>query len=309
MSEISKTLERLELPELPAPLAGELIDAHTHLDTTQEYSMLRPVDALGAAAEVNVHRIVQIGCDVDSSQWAVRFASTHPQAVAAVAIHPNDAPGLSDEDYENSISTIDSLAGAGHHVRAVGETGLDYFRTDPTLDGGPEAIERQKDNFLRHIAIAKKHSLALAIHARRAESRKARKFGDALVDVADILDEVGWPERTIFHCFTGDPEFAKRALAAGAYLSFSGNVTYPANKHIYESLLLTPNNRIMVETDAPFLTPVPERGRKNASYLVPHTLRFVAQAKGLDEAQACAQLTANTVEAYGGEWGIGIEQD
>lgn len=308
MSDIAATLARLDLPELPKPLVSELIDAHTHLDTTQHYSMLRPVDALGAAAEVNVHRVVQIGCDVEGSQWAVRLASTHPQVIAAVAIHPNEAPGMGEKDFECAIATIDSLAGAGHHVRAVGETGLDYYRTDPTADGGVEAIERQKDNFRRHVEIAQRRGLTLAIHARRAESRKAKKFGDALADVADILDELGWPERTIFHCFTGDPDFAQRALDAGAYLSFAGNVTYPANRHIYESMLLAPADRVLVETDAPFLTPIPERGKKNASYLVPHTLRFIAEAKGMSERGACEQFTANTVAAYGGEWGLRNEE-
>lgn len=306
MTDISAVLERLELPKLPEELPDEVIDSHTHADTTQEYSLLRPTDNLRAGGEVGVSRIVQIGCDVASSQWAVRLATTHPQVVAGVAVHPNDVVRQSREQLDRDLAVIDSLAGSSHQVRAVGESGLDYFRLDATNGNFADQIAQQKYAFRRHIDIAKSHDLTLVIHSRRASN--GSELPDALSDVADILDEVGWPKRTIFHCFSGDEQFAARAIAAGAYLSFAGNVTYPANKQLSSAMMATPIERLLVETDAPFLTPIPERGKKNAPYLIAHTVRFMAAQRGVALAQLCRELSANAFSAYGGLWGITCEQ-
>ncbi|WIY83013.1 TatD family hydrolase [Propionimicrobium sp. PCR01-08-3] len=283
-------IERLGLPELPEALPRPTTDSHTHLDSTQEFSGLRTADNIEAAASIGVHRIVQIGCDVQSSQWAVNLAANCPQVVAAVAIHPNDAARMSDADAEQAWRVIDSLASAGRHVRAVGETGLDYFRTRDA-----SGIARQKVMFVRHIATAKQYGLTLVIHDR-----------DAHGDIADILDAEGWPERVVMHCFSGDAEFARRCLDHGAWLSFAGNVTYKANHQMREGLAIVPLDRILAETDAPYLTPIPHRGKANAPYLMAHTVRFLAEQKGADLAEFCTQLDVNATAAFGGRWGVSI---
>ncbi|GAA2181275.1 TatD family hydrolase [Brooklawnia cerclae] len=281
-------IERLGLPPLPEPLPVATVDSHTHLDSTQENSGLRVADNLALSASVGIDRVVQIGCDVPSSEWAARLAAANPQVVAAVAVHPNDAARMSDTQASQAWCTIEGIAGSGPHVRAVGETGLDYFRTRED-----EGIARQQLMFRRHIATARRHDRTLVIHDR-----------DAHDDIARILDEEGWPQRVVFHCFSGDAEFARRCLDHGAWLSFAGNVTYKPNHQMREALALTPPDRILVETDAPYLTPVPRRGRPNAPYLVPHTVRFLADQLHTDLGELCARLAANAVSAFGGEWGV-----
>ena len=166
-------------------------------------------------------------------------------------------------------------------MRGVGETGLDYFRT------GPEGVEIQQESFRRHIALAKKHGKALVIHDR-----------DAHEDVLRLLHEEGAPERTVFHCYSGDAGMAKVCAEAGYYLSFAGPVTFPANQHLRDALAATPLDRVLIETDAPFLTPAPYRGRPNAPYLIPVTLRAMAAVRGLDEDAMAAALAANTARAF-----------
>lgn len=274
------------LPQLPAPLRTATIDAHTHMDTVTEYSGLSVADNLALAASVGVDRVVQVGCDVASSRFAVECAHAHPEVVAAVAIHPNDIARMAAEDRPAAWQAIEQLA-ADERVRAIGETGLDYFRT---ADPGAQRV--QQDSFRRHIEIAKAHGLTLMIHDR-----------DAHDDIADILDEVGWCERTIFHCFSGDEDFGRRVLTHGAWLSFAGNITYKANQPMRDALAIAPLDRILVETDAPFLTPLPHRGRRNASYLVPHTVRFLAEFRGIDVDEMARLLRANAQAALGGPWG------
>lgn len=282
-------IERLGLPKLPEPLPVPTIDAHTHLDSTQEYSGLRVVDSLELAAQVGVDRVVQIGCDLASAEWSARLAATTPNVIAAVSIHPNDSARMTDAQAEQAWCTIDGIAASGQHVRAVGETGLDYYRTRE-----PEGIARQQLMFRRHIDTAKRHSRTLAIHDR-----------DAHDDVVRILDEEGWPARVIFHCFSGDAGFARRCLSQDAtWLSFAGNITYKANLALREALAITPLDRLLVETDGPYLTPQPHRGRPNAPYLLAHSVRFIAELKGVDLAEVCAQLARNAEDAYGGPWGI-----
>ncbi len=274
-----------ELPQLPEPLPGPVVDTHCHLDATRDYSGLEPQRALEDAARVNVNRLVEVGCDVESSRWAVEAAQRWESVVASVAMHPNDAARLGREALPAALAEIERLAGEPG-VRAVGETGLDFFRT---RDAAGQAIQR--DSFAAHIALAKTHDLTLVIHDRDAHSA-----------VLDVLDAEGPPERIVMHCFSGDAEFATQCLDRGAHLSFAGTVTFKANEHLRDALRLAPRDRIVVETDAPYLTPMPFRGRPNASYLIPHTARFMAEVLSVDLTELCGMLDANAEAAFGGPW-------
>ncbi|MDR0837453.1 MAG: TatD family hydrolase [Propionibacteriaceae bacterium] len=280
-------IERLGLPVVPEPLPGTVIDSHTHMDVTRDISGLSVEANLAAAAAVGVTKCVQIGCDVESSRWAVGATEQYPQVIACVAIHPNDAARMNDVTLAEALSIIDELAARGGKVRGIGETGLDYFRT-----GSAEGRAQELVSFKAHIKITLAHGLTLAIHDR-----------DAHADILAALDATGLPERIVMHCFSGDVAFAHECLDRGAWLSFPGVVTYKANQYLRDVLAMTPVERILVETDAPFLTPNPERGKRNAPYLVPHTVRFMADQLGLDLSDLCAQLRANTEAAYGGPWG------
>ena len=277
-----------ELPPLPEPLPGPVVDTHCHLDITAGYSGLDPDDALARAASVGVTRVVQIGCDVGQSRWAVDFARTHPAVVAGVALHPNDAARLGVESrrrLEEGLAVIESLA-PDPLVRVVGETGLDFYRTP---DAAGQAVQRE--SFAAHIAMAKRYDRTLVIHDR-----------DAHAAVLDVLDAEGVPDRVVMHCFSGDETFARACLDRGAHLSFAGTVTFKANAHLRRALAVTPLDRVLVETDAPFLTPTPFRGRPNASYLVPHTARVMAEVRGLPLTEVCHALDVNAEIAMGGPW-------
>ena len=270
-------------PAAPEALPRPVVDNHCHLDTRIRGGALIPVDeALDRAAAVGVTRTVQVGCDLAGSRWAVEVARTQPSVVAAVAMHPNDA--ARSDTLEADLAEIDRLA-ADPVVRAVGETGLDYFRT------GPELRPLQHHSFRQHIRIAKRHDRSLVIHDR-----------DAHDDVLAILDDEGVPERVIMHCFSGDAEFAQRCVDRGAYLSFAGTVTFKNAEYLREALRIAPRDRILVETDAPFLTPMPHRGEPNASFLIPHTVRFMAEVLQTDVAELCEAIDANTDRAFGGRW-------
>jgi len=274
--------------DLPPRLPRPVIDSHTHLDAVFEKTGLTPDDNLAAAASVGVTKVVQIGCDVESSRWAVDFAAAHPQVVAAVAVHPNDAARLTPKELDDAISQIDALAGSGRHVRAVGETGLDYYRT---RDAAGQA--QQRASFADHIAIAAARGLTLAIHDREAHSDILRLLDDAPVR----------PPRVIMHCFSGGMALARECADRGYWLSFPGTVTFKGSDDLRDALTVTPLDRLLVETDAPYLTPVPARGKPNASYLVAHTAAFIAEHRGDDLAVLCDALTANAEAAYGGPWG------
>lgn len=279
-------------PETPDALPSPVVDNHCHLDH-RAYSkgvtggLLIPVDeALDRAAAVNVTRVVQVGCDLAGSRWAVETAAAYESVVAAVALHPNEAPLLADAgELDDALAEIDRLAQAGDHVRAVGETGLDYFRTG---DGGRAA---QHASFREHIRIAKRHGKTLVIHDR-----------DSHDDVLRILDDEGVPDRTVMHCFSGDADFARECVDRGAYLSFAGTVTFKNAENLREALRVTPLARILVETDAPFLTPSPHRGQPNASFLIPLTVRFMADIAGVSVDDMCQAIDANTDAAFGGGW-------
>ncbi len=276
-----------ERPPVPEPLPHPVVDNHCHLDIS-DGSWLDPGEALSLAASVGVPRIVQIGCDLPGARWAVETADRYDAIVAGVALHPNEAPLLADTgDLDSALAEIEALAMSSDRVRAIGETGLDYFRT------GPEGRAAQHESFRAHIDMAIRLDKTLVIHDREAHE-----------DVLALLEEVGFPDRWVMHCFSGDAEFARRCLDRGAHLSFAGTVTFKNAQPLREALEHAPLDRILVETDAPYLTPTPYRGRPNASYLIPVTVRSMAATRGDDLAELCAAIDANTERAFGGEWGL-----
>src|SRR5262245_22680991 len=242
-------------PPAPEPLAVAVLDSHTHLDIVGDAAA-----AIEAARAVGVDRLVQIGCDLESSRWSARLAAEQPAVLCAVALHPNEAPALDKAgDLDEALRVIERLAGQ-QRVRAVGETGLDSYRT------GDEGRAAQEHSFRAHVAIAKATGKALVIHDR-----------DAHEDVLRVLSEEGAPDRVVLHCFSGDERFATECVKRGYVLSFAGTVTFKNAEYLREAARVTPLEQILVETDAPFLTPMPYRGRPNAPYLIPLTVRSLAQ--------------------------------
>ena len=291
-SAAARANRRGEPPPSPEPLPSPALDSHTHLDIVLgerpagddhgEWASDDAVDAeIAAAAAVGVPRLVQVGVDVASSRWSAALAERHPAVLAAVAVHPNEAGAGRATD--GALAEIDRLA-AQPRVRAVGETGLDRYRT------GPEGWAAQEESFRAHIATAERHGLALVVHDR-----------DAHDEVLRVLDEEGAPEHVVMHCFSGDPAFARACVARGFVLSFAGTLTFGNAGYLREAAALTPVGQLLVETDAPFLTPSPHRGRPNASRLVPHTVRALAEVTGTDVAELCAALTT-TAERVFGRW-------
>jgi TatD DNase family protein len=260
-----------EAPPAPAPLTVAAVDAHCHLDLMEQ-----PIEEIVAAAQaVGIARVVTIGIDVPSSQWQVEAARKHDDVFATVAIHPNEAHTADD----NAWDAIATLA-QDPVVVGIGETGLDHFRTQ--ADGWLQ----QEESFRRHITIAKATGKALVIHDR-----------DAHDEVLRILESEGAPERVVFHCFSGDEDFARRCIDRGYVLSFAGNITFKNAQNLRDAVAVTPPEQLLVETDAPFLTPMPYRGQPNAPYLVPLTVRAVAavQQRGEDEIAAAVSTTAARV--------------
>ncbi|WP_166134052.1 TatD family hydrolase [Nocardioides ochotonae] len=275
-------------PPVPEPLPHPVVDNHCHLDIARGDEPALPVaDALASAAAVGVTRIVQIGCDLPGARWAVETAATYDAVVAGVALHPNEAPRLAATPggLDAAMAEIEALAAAHPKVRAVGETGLDHFRT------GEDGRAAQVESFRRHIDLAKRLDKTLVIHDR-----------DAHDDVLEVLGEEGAPPRWVMHCFSGDADFARACLDRGAYLSFAGTVTFRNAQPLRDALAVTPQDRVLVETDAPYLTPHPHRGATNASYLVPLTMRLMAEVRGEDLGELCAAVDANTERAFGGSW-------
>jgi TatD DNase family protein len=271
-----------ERPPAPAPLQVPVADSHCHLDiATSEDDRLEVDQALARSAAVGVPRIVQIGCDLPGARWAVETARRYADVVAGVALHPNEAPCLAQAGtLDAALAEIDALAADGA-VRAVGETGMDFYRT------GPDGRAVQEESFRAHIEMAKKHGKALVIHDR-----------DSHDDVLRILEDAGPPDRVVFHCFSGDTAMAKHCVERGWWLSFAGTVTFKNAQGLRDALAVTPLDRVLVETDAPFLTPSPYRGRPNASYLVPHTVRAMAEVLGVGEDSLCTAIAANTEAAF-----------
>jgi TatD DNase family protein len=281
-------------PPLPEALKVPVYDDHTHIDPfsgpgwfgreadDDGHGQLDWREQLDRASVAGVKGVVQVGTDVESSRWSAEHAAIDPRMLAAVAIHPNDAAVLEAEGaLDDAIAVIDELA-AQPRVRAVGETGLDFYRT---AEDGRAAQFR---SFEAHIDIAKRHGVALQIHDR-----------DAHVEVVDTLLRVGAPDRTVFHCFSGDEGLARLAAGHGWYLSFAGTVTFKNADDLRAALRVTPRSRILVETDAPWLAPAPVRGRPNAPYLIPHTLRFMAEVLETDPSMLAAQIASNAEAVYG----------
>jgi TatD DNase family protein len=334
---VAKQRERGWPPD-PEALPVAVVDNHTHLDSIahvlpDDVPAPSVADHLARAAAVGVDRVVQVGCDLpaarwtdallrgDQAIWAVEQADpARPEAgtsqdrlvggagaaagvgqlLGAVAIHPNEAvlhggvrevgpDGLAPDprphhavSLDDAVAEIAAIARGNDRVRAIGETGMDLFRT------GPQGEAVQREAFRAHVALAKELGLALQIHDR-----------DAHAEVLDVLARDGAPERTVFHCYSGDTAMARFCAEQGWFLSFAGPVTFRANDELRAALREVPLGQVLVETDAPYLTPHPYRGRPNAPYVLPATVRTVAEVVDLPLADVCARLAATSVAVYG----------
>ncbi|WP_246858413.1 TatD family hydrolase [Citricoccus sp. SGAir0253] len=281
--EKSRRRRRLEYPPAPDPLAVPVVDNHTHLDFRDGLVRVDVHQAMDAAAAVGVAGAVQVGCDVESARFTLAAIEAEPRLLGAVAIHPNDAARLAERGHlEAALEQIEEMA-AHPRVRAVGETGLDYYRT------GPEGVGAQQEAFRWHLDLAHRLGKAVQIHDR-----------DAHEDVVRILlDTPRRPGTVVFHCFSGDVELARTCNEHGWYMSFAGPVTFGANDGLRAALAEAREDLVLVETDAPFLTPHPHRGRPNAPYLVPLTVRGMARVRGVAEEALCTAVAENTRRVYG----------
>lgn len=278
----------LSYPDLPEALKVGTYDNHTHLEIADGENPMDYREHLELANQAGILGGVQVGGSVATSIWSAQTAAIEPRLLAAVALHPNVAAEYKSlAELDEAIAEIAKLA-PQPRVRAVGETGLDYFRTSEELRF------LQQHSFEEHIAIAKENNIALQIHDR-----------DAHEDVVSTLLRVGAPERTVFHCFSGDVELAEILVEHGWYASFAGTLTFKKNQGLRDALAILPKELILVETDAPFLTPEPYRGRPNSPYLIPLTVRKMAEVREVFEEEMSAQITSNTEAVYG-LWSEGI---
>ena len=280
-----------ERPPAPEPLPRPVIDAHCHIEMRGgDEDALTPAEALAAAAAVNVTGIVQVGCSIRDVAAAVAMAEENPGIVASIGIHPNESPRLAARgELDSAIAEVERLAAGSARVRGIGETGLDHFRTRD-----PEGWAIQEQAFRAHIDLARRLGVALVIHDRDAHD-------DVLRVLVDEAAGAGLPEVVQFHCFSGDEAMARVAAEHGWYVSFAGTVTFTNARDLHAAAVVVPRDRILVETDAPYLTPTPHRGKVNASYLVPLTVRRLAELRADDLAELCDDLHANTIRAFG-EW-------
>jgi TatD DNase family protein len=271
-----------QLAPMPEPLPVPTVDAHAHIEIVTndapDSDAVRQV--LDDAKSVNVDRIVQVGYSAEQSQWCVEMANAFPgRVLAAVALHPNEAPVVADMEADWAI--IEKLA-QEPRVRAIGETGLDYFRTEPALR------KRQQESFKWHIDLAKRTNKALVIHDR-----------DSHDDVLSILLEVGAPEKTVFHCFSGDVEMAKICIDRGYILSFAGTMTFKNAPTLRDALKLVPHDQLLVETDSPFLAPMPHRGALNTPAQIANIVRAMAAERNEDVAELATALSVNAERIFG----------
>ena len=270
-------------PPLPEPLEVACYDNHTHFDIAYGDEAISTQEQLERAASVGIKGVVQVGVTLETSKWSAELAANDERVLAAVALHPNEAPEYGNlANLDAAIAEIADLA-TQPRVRAIGETGLDFFRTE-----GEVSLKLQQHSFEEHIRIAKENDIALMIHDREAHAQ-----------VVETLLRVGAPDKVVFHCYSGDIDLAKICIDNGWYMSFAGNITIKRNEHLRNSLAMAPKELILVETDAPFLTPEPFRGRPNASYLVPITVRKMAEVRLADVNELSAQLAHNTETVYG----------
>lgn len=268
-------------PPAPPPLAVPVFDAHCHLDAMAQRagvdaSAAFVADAMARARAVGVTRVITVGDTVASSTWCVQAAEGHPDVFAAVAVHPTEIGDLDDDGY----AELERLA-RRPQVVAVGETGLDYYwdRTPPFA---------QQDHFRRHIDLAKRVGKPLMIHDR-----------DAHDDVLRILADEGAPPQVVFHAFSGDEMMARVCVDAGYVLSFAGVVTFTNAPALRAAAAVTSPDQVLVETDAPFLTPHPMRGRPNAPYLLPYTVLGLAAAQGTDPVRLSTAIGATGRRLFG----------
>ena len=271
-----------QLAPAPEPLPVPCVDAHAHIEIVADAGFDSPEvrQVIEDAAAAGIDRIVQVGYSAEQSEWGANLAALYDgQVLAAVALHPNEAPVV--EDLEADWAVIESLA-QQPRVRAIGETGLDYFRTPPELRG------RQQESFKWHIDLAKRTKKALVIHDR-----------DSHDDVLSVLAEVGAPEKTVFHCFSGDVEMAKKCIERGYVLSFAGTVTFKNAPQLREALAITPIDQILVETDAPFLAPMPHRGALNSPAQIATIVRAMAAERNADLAEFATALSRNAERIFG----------
>ena len=271
-----------QLAPAPEPLPVPCVDAHAHIEIVADAGFDSPEvrKVIEDAAAAGIDRIVQVGYSAEQSEWGANLAALYDgQVLAAVALHPNEAPVV--EDLEADWAIIESLA-QQPRVRAIGETGLDYFRTPPELRG------RQQESFKWHIDLAKRTNKALVIHDR-----------DSHDDVLSVLAEVGAPEKTVFHCFSGDVEMAKKCIERGYVLSFAGTVTFKNAPQLREALAITPIDQILVETDAPFLAPMPHRGALNSPAQIATIVRAMAAERNADLTEFATALSRNAERIFG----------
>ena len=296
-------------PPIPEPLPIPIIDNHTHVGQDRE-GQVQGVDEDGnlrypllvegqiaAMIKAGVSHAITVGCEIPDLVDVIELARAHSEFSAAIAIHPNEAamhagvceiapdglePNVADHHREYDLAdAINRVAELARDVVAIGETGLDYFRT------GEEGKGAQQESFRAHIRLAKELGLPLQIHDR-----------DAHEDTVRILLEEGAPERTVFHCFSGDRHLAEILAVHGWYASFSGTVTFPKNIELREALEILPSELILVETDAPYLTAHPYRGRPNAPYLATLTARAISEIRNVPLVTVCEQIVETTNRVY-----------
>lgn len=277
----NRDLDRKQGP-IPTPINTKTVDSHAHLELIHNSEADSPLikETLAQATEVGVDRVVQVGYSAEQSIWSVKCAEAFPgQVLAAVALHPNEAPVV--DDLEKDLKVIDELA-SHPRVRAIGETGLDFFRT------AVELRDKQSYSFKRHIKMAKAHNKALVIHDR--DSHQA---------VLDILSQEGAPDNTIFHCFSGDLKMAKECVANNYILSFAGTITFKNAPELRAAAAIVPINQLLVETDSPFLAPMPNRGSLNTPAQIPNTLRVLADVRGESVDYLAGAISENAERIFG----------
>ncbi|WP_078290558.1 TatD family hydrolase [Mycobacterium sp. D16R24] len=268
-----------QAPPNPEPLAP-LIDAHTHLDACGAVTGDDVRAIVDRAESVGVGRVVTVADDLESARWAVSAAAGDPRVYAAVALHPTRAGDLTDSAREE----LEKLA-AHPRVVAIGETGVDLYWPG-RLEGCAEPSV-QRDAFAWHIELAKRTGKPLMIHNR-----------DADAEVLDVLKSEGAPSSVIFHCFSSDAEMAKKCVAEGWILSLSGTVSFKNARALREAAVLIPDGQLLVETDAPYLTPHPYRGAPNESYCLPYTVRALADITGQHPERLAAASTATALRVF-----------
>jgi TatD DNase family protein len=258
-----------------------LIDSHCHLETKDFSKGGRDEreEVIARAQAAGVERLICVGSgsSLDEVRNALHLAEQHPFIWAAIGIHPHDVARLP----EGALAEIEAQAQSHPRVVAVGETGLDYY-----YDHSPRA--EQQALFRAFIGIARRTQKPLSLHIR-----------DAHEDAFRILSEEGASEiGAVVHCFTGTPEEAKRYLGLGLYISFSGVVTFKSAGPIRQVAAAMPLDRLLVETDCPYLAPVPMRGRRNEPAYVVHTARLIAELRGISPAELAQAASANTERLF-----------